>query len=46
MPITITRYKRTRHWAVYRGGELLAVTVYRKGALSIASVLRSLPAGA
>ena len=30
----VRRYKR-RHWAVYVQGELLAVTVYRKGALAV-----------
>ena len=30
--IEIRRYG-TRNWAVYEGGELLAVTVYKKGAL-------------
>ena len=38
--ITITRYcarygRQTRHWAVWLGHELLAVTVYRKGAEAI-----------
>ena len=30
---------RNRHWAVYVDGELLAVTVYRKGAIAIADLL-------
>lgn len=30
---------RTRHWAVYVDGELLAVVLYRKGALAIADML-------
>ena len=30
---------RTRHWAVYVDGELLAVVVYRKGAVAIADML-------
>ena len=32
--IEIRRYG-TRNWAVYEGGELLAVTVYKKGAMAI-----------
>lgn len=30
---------RTRHWAVYVDGELLAVVLYRKGAVAIAEML-------
>ena len=30
---------RTRHWAVYVDGELLAVVLYRKGAMAIAEML-------
>jgi hypothetical protein len=30
----VRRYKH-RHWAIYVQGELLAVTVYRKGALAV-----------
>ena len=33
--IEIKRYC-TRNWEVYEGGELLAVTVYKKGALAVA----------
>ena len=33
---------RTRHWAVYVDGELLAVVVYRKGAVAIADMLLSM----
>jgi len=33
--ITITRYQRTRFWAVWLDGELLAVVLYRKGAEAI-----------
>ena len=29
----------TRYWAVYVDGELLAVTVYRKGAMAVADML-------
>lgn len=32
--IEVRRYG-TRNWAVYEGGELLAVTVYKKGAQAI-----------
>jgi hypothetical protein len=46
--ITVTRYG-TRNWAVYLNGELLAVTVYKKGALAIRTTLEQLtqvqPAG-
>ena len=28
--IHISRYRTTRYWAVWRGAELIAVTVYRK----------------
>ena len=33
--LTYSRYKFTRHWAVYDGDELLCVTVYLKGALAV-----------
>jgi hypothetical protein len=33
--IEVKRYG-TRNWAVYEGGELLAVTVYKKGAMAVA----------
>jgi len=36
----VTRYG-TRYWAVYLNGELLAVTVYKKGALAIQEALSS-----
>jgi hypothetical protein len=36
--ITITRYA-ARHWAVYLNGDLVAVTVYKKGALAVGTVL-------
>ena len=32
---------RTRHWAVYVDGELLAVVLYRKGAVAIADLIMS-----
>jgi len=37
--IEIRKYRQTRHWAVYVDGELLAVVVYRKGAVAIADLL-------
>jgi hypothetical protein len=42
--LEVKRYRKpdgyvTRFWAVYVGGELLAVTVYRKGAIAIADLL-------
>jgi hypothetical protein len=39
--IEITKYGN-RNWAIYYDGELLAVTVYKKGALAIAAALRGL----
>jgi hypothetical protein len=29
--LSITRYRNTRYWALWEGGQLLAVTVYKKG---------------
>ena len=40
--IHISRYSTTRYWAVWRGAELIAVTVYRKGAQSVAAELRKI----
>ena len=37
--IEVTRYRQSRHWAVYVDGELLAVTVYRKGAEAVRRAL-------
>ena len=37
--IRIEKYRGTRHWAVWVNGELLAVTVYKKGALAIRETL-------
>jgi len=39
--ISITRYGG-RHWAVWLDGELLAVTLYLKGARAIASAITRL----
>lgn len=33
--ITIERYRKTRFWAVYEAGELVCVTVYKKGAKAV-----------
>lgn len=37
--IEIRKYRRTRFWAVYVDGSLLAVVVYRKGAEAVAARL-------
>lgn len=44
MKVEVTRYRKpdgyaSRYWAVLIDGELLAVTVYRKGAEALASAL-------
>jgi len=41
MKAAVTRYG-ARYWAVYYNGQLLAVTVYKKGALSVKNALESL----
>ena len=46
MKIEVTRYKGSRNWAVYLNGELLAVTVYRKGAHAVALTIARLAVGA
>ena len=33
--LSITRYRNTRSWALWEGGQLLAVTVYKQGALTL-----------
>jgi hypothetical protein len=33
--LKIERYRRTRFWGLYEAGELLCVTVYKKGALAV-----------
>ena len=40
-PLSITRYRNTRFWAIWLGGDLLAVTVYRKGAEAILHYINS-----
>jgi hypothetical protein len=37
----VARYGE-RYWAVYVGGELLAVTIYKKGALAVQNALTHL----
>lgn len=32
---TVERYRKTRFWAVYESGELVCVTVYKKGANAV-----------
>ena len=44
MKVEVTRYRKadgyaTRNWAVVVNGELLAVTVYRKGAEAVARTI-------
>jgi hypothetical protein len=39
---TVSRYGKTRFWAVHVGTELLAVTVYKKGARAIVALLEKL----
>jgi hypothetical protein len=39
----VTRYG-TRFWAIYLNGQLLAVTVYKKGALAVQAALTRPPA--
>ncbi len=43
--IEVKKYRQTRFWAVYVDGELLAVVVYRKGAMAIADLILSTRAG-
>jgi hypothetical protein len=40
--IQIEKYRKTRHWAVWIGQELLAVVCYKKGALAIKELLLKL----
>ena len=37
--VKVERYKKGRNWAVYFRAELLAVTVYKKGAVAVAKRL-------
>lgn len=40
MPYTVQRYKQ--YWAVMRAGQLVCVTVYRRGARAVADLLNQL----
>lgn len=44
--IRVEKYKRTRYWAVWVGDRLLAVTVYKKGAVTLKETLRPIRHGA
>jgi len=37
--VRVEKYKGTRYWAVWINGELLAVTVYKKGAVAVKETL-------
>jgi hypothetical protein len=48
--IEVKRYRKpdgypSRYWAVYVDGELLAVVLYRKGAMAIADLILNTRAG-
>lgn len=50
MKVEVARYRKrdgysTRHWAVFVNGDLLAVTVYRKGTLAVARTIAALNDG-
>jgi hypothetical protein len=40
---TCSRYRKTRYWAVWQGETLIAVTVYKRGALSVVRHLAAVP---
>ena len=40
--ISVARYSTSRFWAVWRGDELIAVVVYKKGAEAVADIARKL----
>lgn len=47
MKVEVAKYRKpdgylTRYWSVLVNGELLAVTLYRKGALAVAAALTGL----
>jgi len=43
--LTVERYRRTRFWGLYEAGQLLCVTVYKKGAEAVKSrIERGTPA--
>ncbi|MCP4486151.1 MAG: hypothetical protein GY820_02355 [Gammaproteobacteria bacterium] len=37
--VRVEKYRKTRYWAVWLGEELLAVTVYKKGATAVKNIL-------
>lgn len=41
--LRITRYNKTRYWAIWAKEELLAVTVYRKGAQAVLNYINTQP---
>ena len=48
--IEVKRYRKpdgyvTRYWGIYVDGELLAVVLYRKGAVAVAELILSTRAG-
>lgn len=43
--LRISKYRDTRFWAVWIGDELLAVTVYKKGAMAVKNTLTRNPDG-
>lgn len=40
--LQMTRYRQTRHWAIWNGSELLVVTLYRKGAQALLDYINTL----
>jgi hypothetical protein len=44
--LRVARYKKTRYWAIWDGAELVALTVYRRGALEVLRRLQERAAAA
>ena len=40
--LSISRYRNTRYWALWEDGQLLAVTVYKKGAVAMMKRLQQM----
>jgi len=40
--LRITKYRNTRYWALWEGHQLLCVTVYKRGALTVMRRLQHL----
>ena len=40
--IRIARYRNTRYWGVWLNDQLIVVTVYKRGANSVATLLKNL----